>query len=304
MSSLTTAPASVQGWFAARTEEDPRQRLHAVLTPDAVLDFAGRKISGADAVVEHVLAMPSGPPSSVEWTVLPGGDDRAVTVRGTGPDGAPLASPGGPMTAIDFAFTLGEKGLIAGIAPHPHHSEPADLSAPLTTGQTAPDFVLPDVDGIEVPLHTDGTAATVVVFTCNACPWALGWHDRLQHVARDYESRRVRVLHINANDPAVSPKDTIENSRLRVLEGQFAGPYLVDEGQRVARRWGARHTPEVFVLNAGGVVAYHGAPDAAIDDESLNAIWLRDALDQVLAGTARALASTEPVGCTIKWTMQ
>ncbi|MFH8533892.1 hypothetical protein ACH4GE_36405 [Streptomyces tendae] len=92
-------------------------------------------------------------------------------------------------------------------------------------------------------------------------------------------------------------------SRQRVADGHFAGPYLIDEGQTVARRWGARHTPAVFVLDARGLVAYHGAPDWDVEDETADAAWRRDALDHVLVGTRPSPDLTEPIGCTIKWTL-
>lgn len=302
MASIDTAPASVQGWFWARSNSDP-DALAAVLAPDVVLTFAGRRITGPAAVVKHLTSMPSAGPTSVEWTVLPGGDDQQVTIRGTGAGGSPLPSPGGPMSAMDFAFTLTEQGLINGISPHPHHTEPGDLGPVLPLGTVAPDFVLPDVAGEPVALRDDSSRATVVIFTCNPCPWALGWHDRIQRVAHDYADKGVRVLQINANDPVISSKDSREDSLKRVSAGQFAGPYLLDEGQRVARVWGARHTPDVFVLDAAGAVAYHGAPDADVDDETLDASWLRGALDAVLAGTTPDPASTAATGCTIKWTL-
>jgi peroxiredoxin len=302
MASIDTAPPSVQGWFAAQAAGDA-EALAAVLALDVVLTFAGRRITGPAAVVAHVRSMPSRGVGAIEWQVLPGTHDRHVTIRGTGPGGAPMPSPGGPMSAMDFAFDLNEQGLISSVSPHPHHTEPRDLPPVLPLGATAPAFVLPDVTGNPVPLRDNDSEATVVIFTCNPCPWALGWHERLQRVIRDYANKGVRVLQINANDPAASPKDSLEDSRRRVDTGQFAGPYLIDEGQQVARAWGARHTPDVFVLNADGIVAYHGAPDADVDEETLEAGWLRAALDAVLAGTTPDPASTTAVGCTIKWTL-
>ena len=172
---------------------------------------------------------------------------------------------------------------------------------PPAIGAFAPDFTLPDTDGTPTPLHDAGAAATVVVFTCNHCPYALAWHDRLQAVAREYAARGVRTLQINANDAERYPGDSLAAMSARVSAGEFAGPYLHDETQETARAWGATVTPDVFVLDAGGVIAYHGAPDAAYGDESLEAAWLRDALEDVLAGRPVARAQTEPVGCTIKW---
>ncbi|MQY22258.1 redoxin domain-containing protein [Nocardia macrotermitis] len=300
---LESAPGGVRRWFdvllspAALLDD-----LRPILAPSVVFTFAGRRIEGVDAVLAHARTMPVRRLGDGEWSVLPVRDDHRVTVRITGPDGASLPGPGGPMVAMDFEFTLDDQGRITGLSPHPHHLEPADLAAALSAGMRAPDFTLPDTSGTPVSLHADHDGVTVVVFTCNACPWALGWHDRLQQVARDYAGAGVRMLQINGNDPQISPRDTTEESRRRVTEGDFASPYLLDAGQRIARQWGARHTPDVFVLNPDGVIAYHGAPDADAYDDSLHAQWLRTALDHILTG-GPTIADTEPIGCTIKWTL-
>jgi peroxiredoxin len=173
----------------------------------------------------------------------------------------------------------------------------------LATGAPAPPFTLPDTDGVLTSLRDgDGeAAATVVVFTCNHCPYALAWHERIQAVARDYADRGVRVLQISSNDAVRYPHDSLAAMRERVSSGEFAGPYLHDASQEVARAWGATTTPDVFVLDSAGAVVYHGAPDADHGDESLAAAWLREALDDVLAGREVARAQTKPVGCSIKW---
>jgi peroxiredoxin len=161
-------------------------------------------------------------------------------------------------------------------------------------------FTLPDTDGTPTPLHVDGAPAAVVVFTCNHCPYALAWHERIQDVARDYADRGVRVLQINANDSVKYPRDSVDAMRARVEAGEFASPYLHDATQEVARTWGAKTTPDVFVTDGDGVV-YRGAPDSDHADPSLNAEWLRAALDDVLAGRPVANPETKPVGCSIKW---
>ncbi len=172
----------------------------------------------------------------------------------------------------------------------------------LRPGDEAPDFTLPDTDGAPVRLHAGEAAATVVVFTCNHCPYALAWHGRIEAVAREYARRDVRTLQICSNDAERYPRDSPEAMRARVQAGEFAGPYLHDATQDVARAWGARVTPDVFVLDASHAApAYRGAPDADHRDESLAAAWLRGALDAVLAGRAVPEPETEPVGCSIKW---
>jgi peroxiredoxin len=165
-------------------------------------------------------------------------------------------------------------------------------------GTEAPTFSLPDTDGVE---HSPGDApATVVVFTCNHCPYALAWHDRIADVARDYSD--VKVLAINPNDAERYPRDSFDAMRERVArDGGWPMPYLRDESQEVARAYDAKTTPDVFVIDGGGRIVYRGAPDADHQEPALNASWLRSALDAVLAGTEPERAETKPVGCSIKW---
>ena len=113
-------------------------------------------------------------------------------------------------------------------------------------------FTLPDTDGTPTPLHVDGAPAAVVVFTCNHCPYALAWHERIQDVARDYADRGVRVLQINANDARQVPARLARGDAGARRRGRVRPPYLHDETQEVARAWGAKTTPDVFVTDALG----------------------------------------------------
>jgi hypothetical protein len=149
--------------------------------------------------------------------------------------------------------------------------------------------------------HYDGAPATVVVFTCNHCPYALAWHDRITQVARDYAGRGVRVLAINANDAVRYPRDSLDAMRERVAREDWPMPYLHDATQEVAREYGAKVTPDVFVLDREGRLRYRGAPDADYDNPGERAEWLREALDAVLGGSILNRPETKPVGCSIKW---
>jgi peroxiredoxin len=174
----------------------------------------------------------------------------------------------------------------------------------IAIGDRAPEFELPDVDGSKKTL-ADGeaeTQATVVYWTCNHCPYALAWHDRLLTAARDYSDRGVRFLAISSNDAERYPQDGPEAMRARVeVEGGWPHPYLYDESQDVARAYGAERTPDVFVFDRDLTLRYRGAPDADYEDESQDAAWLREALDALLDGGEPERAETPPVGCTIKW---
>jgi hypothetical protein len=167
-------------------------------------------------------------------------------------------------------------------------------------GEGAPDLRLPDTDGHEHGLRADGV--TAVVFTCNHCPYALAWHDRILAVARDYAGRGVRLLAVNPNDSDRYPADSYEAMKERVAaDGGWPLPYLRDESQEAARAFGANATPDVFVFDAGARLRYRGAPDPDHRDPSQDAVWLRDALDALLEGREPEPAETEPRGCSIKW---
>jgi peroxiredoxin len=169
----------------------------------------------------------------------------------------------------------------------------------LSVGDLAPDFELPDTAG---HLHApDAAPATVVVFTCNHCPYALAWQDRIAQAARDYADRGVRFLAINSNDAERYPRDSYEAMQQRVAAENWPLPYLHDATQDTARAYGAQTTPDVFVLDSERRLRYRGAPDSDYDDPSQGAAWLRQALDAVLGGREPSPAETQPVGCSIKW---
>ena len=177
------------------------------------------------------------------------------------------------------------------------------VTGSVAIGDRAPDFELVDTEGVAHRLDVDDPpAATMVVVTCNHCPYALAWHDRILAVARDYGARGVRSLAVNPNDADRYPADSYEAMRRRVRDdGGWPLPYLHDPTQAMARAWGAQVTPDVYVLDRDLRLRYRGAPDAEYSDPAQDARWLRDALDDVLAGREVARAETRPVGCSVKW---
>jgi peroxiredoxin len=167
-------------------------------------------------------------------------------------------------------------------------------------GDSLPELTLPDTEGRDHNLRGDDV--TAVVFTCNHCPYALAWHDRIVDVARDYADRGVRVLAVNPNDADRYPADSFEAMKERVkADGGWRLPYLRDESQEAARAFDAKTTPDVFVFDASGRLRYRGAPDSDHRDPSQNAAWFRAALDAALAGRDPDEPETQPVGCSIKW---
>jgi peroxiredoxin len=171
-------------------------------------------------------------------------------------------------------------------------------------GDTAPAFVLPDTEGRPVTVDPAGHAATVLVFTSNACPYALAWHGRLQDVARDYADRGVQLVQIVSNDDSIQPADSVERMRARERAGEIAGHFLKDSEQAVAHRFGATATPEVYVVDSAGLIRYHGVPDGDYDDPAQLARFVRDALDRVLSGQPVDRPETSPAGCSLKWRVE
>jgi thiol-disulfide isomerase/thioredoxin len=169
----------------------------------------------------------------------------------------------------------------------------------LSIGDEAPRFELPDTGGEQRAFPAAGRP-TVVVFTCNHCPYALAWHERILQAARDYSG--ADFVAVNPNDAERYPADSFDAMRERVEEdGGWPLPYLRDESQDAARAYGAKTTPDVFVLDGQGRLRYRGAPDPDYQNPSLDASWLREALDAVLEGGDPARPETDPVGCSVKW---
>ena len=173
----------------------------------------------------------------------------------------------------------------------------------LATGQRAPDFCLPGVDGNEYCLTSfQDKQVIVVVFTCNHCPYVQAYEDRLIAIQQEYADRGVQLVAINANDASGYPEDSFHNMVKRAEQKKFNFPYLRDETQRVAHGYGAEYTPEAFVLNSKGEVCYVGR----IDDnwqhpDKARSHDLRNAIEAILAQRPLDNAVTHAIGCTIKW---
>jgi peroxiredoxin len=176
---------------------------------------------------------------------------------------------------------------------------------PLALGESAPnaDVAMKNIDGKDVTIDgVKGEKGTLVVFTCNACPWAKAWETRIAELGNAYRKKGIGVIAINPNDPSVAADDSYDVMKKRAKERKMAYPYVVDATSDVARAFGATRTPEVFLFDASGKLVYHGAvDDNAKEPKKVQARWLRDALDAVVAGKAVAMTETKALGCTIKF---
>src|SRR5919199_4278266 len=179
----------------------------------------------------------------------------------------------------------------------------AEEMANFKPGDKAIAFELPGVDDQRHALadYTD-KEAVAVIFTCNHCPYARAWEDRIVQIQADYADRDVQVIAISANDAQKYPDDSFPKMKERAQEKGFNFPYLYDESQKVARAYGAERTPEVFLFGKDSTLLYHGTVDDNYEDpRAVKNHYLRDALDAALAAEEPPVAETRPTGCTIKW---
>lgn len=181
----------------------------------------------------------------------------------------------------------------------------APALAGIAVGDPIPsaDVAMKSVDGKELTLAAaKGAKGTLVVFTCNHCPFAKAWEDRIVELGNAYASKGIGVVAINSNDPKVNTEDGYEQMVARSNEKKMAFPYVVDATSGVARAFGASKTPEAFLFDAGGKLVYHGTiDDNAREPEKVVERYLADALDAVVAGKAPAKAETKALGCSIKF---
>ncbi|PCJ92659.1 MAG: thioredoxin family protein [Flavobacteriaceae bacterium] len=172
-------------------------------------------------------------------------------------------------------------------------------------GDFASDFNLMSTTGNMVSMADYPNAkGFLIVFTCNSCPYAVAYEDRIIALDRKYKGLGVPVIAINPNNPDVQPSDSYEKMKVRAKEKGFTFPYLLDDGQKVFPKYGATRTPHVFLLNKtkeGNKVVYIGAVDDNSSDASaVETTFVEDAVDAMLAGTPIEIKTTRAIGCTIK----
>jgi hypothetical protein len=160
---------------------------------------------------------------------------------------------------------------------------------------------LDNVDGRELTLgQVAGPKGTLVIFSCNHCPWVHAWEERLVAIGNTYGKRGLGVIAVNSNDPQVYPEDDLAQMKERARAKNYEFPYALDGTSEVGRAFGATHTPEAFLFNPSGHLVYHGAiDDNARDAAKVKNHYLQDALDAVLAGRRPAVQETKALGCTI-----
>ncbi|MBT1706364.1 thioredoxin family protein [Fulvivirgaceae bacterium PWU20] len=175
-----------------------------------------------------------------------------------------------------------------------------------SVGDTVSDFHLKNVDGKMISLADfESAKGIILIFDCNTCPYSRSYNQRIIDLNKKYATKGFPVVAINSNDPLSSPGDSFEEMVRIAKEKKYDFPYLIDEGQQVAKSFGATNTPHVFVLKKEGdnfKVAYIGAIDNNVRDASqADKKYVEDAVEALIAGKSITTSKTKAVGCGIKW---
>jgi len=177
----------------------------------------------------------------------------------------------------------------------------------LKIGDKAPDF---NLKGVDNTMHSfdnikDSNGKTpkgyIVVFTCNTCPFAVMYEDRIIELNKKMSMMGYPVIAIQPNDPAVKKGDSFGAMQTRAKEKGFSFLYLFDEGQKVYPQYGASRTPEFYVLDKNRVLRYTGALDDNAEDASAVTVnYVEKAVKSIESGLAPDPSKTKAIGCGIK----
>lgn len=191
------------------------------------------------------------------------------------------------------------------IEPEAKKAEPTAPQEPLAIGgnMLMQDTQMKSVDGSMVSIQSASKdKGTLVIFSCNHCPYVKAWEDRLVAIGNEAMEKGIGTIVINSNDPSRNAEDGFEAMQTRAKEKGMKFPYVVDATSELARAYGASKTPEVFLFDASKKLVYHGAIDDNSESaEAVKTPYLRQAIDAMLAGQPVPMAETKALGCGIKF---
>ena len=179
------------------------------------------------------------------------------------------------------------------------------LAGELEIGSTMPlkDLELADISGKNITLaNAKGDAGTLVVFSCNTCPWVIRWEDRYVSLANTYAQKGIGMIAVNSNAARFGGEDSLEEMVEHAKNNGYNFPYAQDPESELASAFGATKTPHIYLFNGDDKLVYRGA----IDDNAKNAKkvdepFLANAIDALLAGNPINPQTTKALGCSIKF---
>ena len=179
------------------------------------------------------------------------------------------------------------------------------IAGELEIGSTMPlkDLELADISGKNITLATaKGDAGTLVVFSCNTCPWVIRWEDRYVSLENTYSQKGIGMIAVNSNAARFGGEDSLEEMLEHAKNKGYNFPYAQDPESELATAFGATKTPHIYLFNGDDKLVYRGA----IDDNAKNAKkvdvpFLANAIDALLTGNPINPQTTKALGCSIKF---
>lgn len=177
------------------------------------------------------------------------------------------------------------------------------MKTKIEIGDSLPSFSLKGVDG---KIYSDETFKNkdflLIIFSCNHCPYVQAYEDRIIKIQNDYSNKSLQVVCINSNDAEKYPEDSFDEMIKRSRQKGFNFPYLYDETQETAKKFGASFTPELYLFDKNRKLVYTGKiDDNWREPEKVMNTYLRNALDELIEGKEVSVPETFAIGCTIKW---
>lgn len=189
--------------------------------------------------------------------------------------------------------------LLVGLSAFTAHAQGYDIN------DIATDFKLENIDGKMVSMSDYIDAkGFIITFTCNTCPYAVAYEDRVEALNKMYADKGYPVIAIMPNNTEVKPGDNLEAMAARAKAKGFTFPYLMDKGQKIYPQYGATKTPHIYILkktDKGLQVKYIGAIDDNYQDaNAVTKKYVEDAVNALLTGKEVPEAKTKAIGCSIK----
>ncbi len=179
------------------------------------------------------------------------------------------------------------------------------IAAELKIGSLMPkmDHILNDISGKNITLsEAKGEFGTLVIFSCNTCPWVIRWEDRYVIIADRYIPKGIGMIAVNSNAGRFQSDDSMEKMIQHANENDYNFPYAQDPGSQLAYAFGATKTPHIYLFDKNNLLVYKGAiDDNARDSSSVDEPFLANALDQLLSGKPIKKTTSKAIGCSIKF---
>ena len=178
-------------------------------------------------------------------------------------------------------------------------------AAELGIGSQMPntDYLLNDISGNQITLNEiKGENGTLIIFSCNTCPWVIRWEDRYVEIANSYLKKGIGMIAINSNVARFNGDDSLYEMKKHAKEKKYNFPYAQDPKAKLAYAFGATKTPHVYLFNDKDNLVYRGAiDDNARDADAVEEPFLSNAIDQLLAGRKIKKTTSKAIGCSIKF---